>query len=305
MRIAYIVGTKNCGSTLLDTLIGQAEGVRSLGEIGGLFRYVAGVTCDCGEKPVGCSVCASFMNELDRGGQLEDMQRLFSQVKKERRIFWTFAATNGRRKYAEIADRMFSSIAESTNSTVLVDSTKNIGRAAALAHHSQNDVKFLHLIRDGRGFLVSRKGRSPIEGLRFSAAAAQLEWLLKNLAIWLLLRPKLPEENFLLCRYEDLMIDPQRELERIGIFLDINLEGVADRASHGGVVREHVYEPQRAQDYKLVKFKPSKLGTQKLTAFPNFVYWVAGGFVSKLWRYDYGQSYLGGQVEAGSETKPQ
>jgi len=291
LRVAYIVGTKNCGSTLLDTLIGQAEGTRSLGEVGGFFRYVGEVDCDCGQRAASCGVCRSVTGGLS-SEHLLAMQRLFPLVRKERRIYWTVLPTRNRQRYAELSDRVFALIADSTNNHMMVDSSKNIGRAAALAHDSQLEVKIVHLIRDGRGFLVSRRGRSPIEGLRYSAAWAQYEWIIKNLAIWLLLRPRLKKDTYFLCRYEDLVADLKLELARIGEFLEIDLNGVAQRVSGSGVPREHVYEPARDQNYKLVRLNSSKLKSQKLSGPANLLYWAGGGFISKLWRYDFSQSYI-------------
>lgn len=291
MRIAYIVGTKNCGSTLLDTLIGQADGVRSLGEIGGLYRYQLSAPCDCGEVALGCNTCAALATALGREG-LEEICCLFPRVSKERRILWTLLPTKSRKRYSVLSDQLFDSVAAHTGAELLVDSTKNIGRAAALAQDSRHDVMVIHLIRDGRGFLTSRRHRSPLEGLRYSAIAAQAEWLLKNLAIWLLLRPRLKNGRYLLCRYEDLVLDPAAQLRSIASFLNISLEDVAERACTEGVARQHVYEPARAQNYALVRFNPSKLLTQRLSGAGNLLYWIAGGFVSRIWKYDYGQSYI-------------
>lgn len=292
LRVAYIVGAKHCGSTMLDALIGQAKGARSLGEVGGFPRFAQGGRCDCGLAAAASDVCRAVVTGLDHSNDLTRLEGLFRLAGKERRIHWTLIGTRVRQQYARVSDRLFSLVAETTDSWLLVDSSKNISRAAALALDSEHDVRIIHLIRDGRGFLASCRRRAELDGRSYRPAPALVGWLAKNLAITILLCPRLPKDRYLLCRYEDLLADPKTGLGRIGGFLGIDLEEVSAHALTEGVRRAHLFEPPRRVRYGLVRLDPGRLASQRWPGVRNLAYWWSGGFVSALWRYDRAQSYL-------------
>ena len=292
IRLGYIVGAKNCGSTMLEALIGQAPGVRTLGELGGFARYTCGGSCECGAGAGSCVPCRAIIEALQAENELGLLQNIYQRPLGERGLHWTLVPTRGRRSYAALSDRMLASVSAATGCHVLVDSSKNIGRAAALAFDGTNDTKVIHLVRDGRGFLASRKKRAEKDGSAYRPAAALAEWAGKNLAISLLLRPRLGAGRYLLCRYEELLSDPRAELNRIGSFLGVDLSGVAERALTTGVSRQHLYEPPRRYSYGTVTLDPSRLESQRWPASRNRLYWILGGCVSAIWRYDRTQSYL-------------
>ncbi|MGH8903681.1 MAG: sulfotransferase [Egibacteraceae bacterium] len=291
LRVAYITGAKHCGSTMLDALIGQAEGAHSLGEFGGFARFAQGGPCDCGLAAASSEVCRAVVAGLEQSG-MTGLPDLYDLPRKERRIHWTLIGTPARRRYARVSDQMFSLVAEATSSRLLVDSSKNVSRAAALALGSEHDVRVLHLVRDGRGFLASCRRRAALDGGCYRPVPAFVSWLAKNLAITVLLRPRLAAGQYLLCRYEDLLTDPERTLRRVGGFLGVDLEGVSAHALTEGVRRAHLFEPPRRVDYRLVRLDPGRLASQRWPQSRNLAYWCCGGFASALWHYDRAQSYF-------------
>src|SRR3712207_7011083 len=46
----------------------------------------------------------------------------------------------------------------------LIDSSKNVARAAALIHDSRHEVRVIHLVRDGSGYVESRRRRAQTGG---------------------------------------------------------------------------------------------------------------------------------------------
>ena len=163
---------------------------------------------------------------------------------EERRFFWALWRTPGRRAYARDADSIFDPVAATTGSRVLIDSSKNISRAAALAGDSRHDIRVLHLIRDGRGVLRSRRKRAEVDGRPYREKAALAEWLGKNLMISWLLARRLPADRFLLARYEDLLTDPAAELKRSVRSVGPRCQ-VVEAAMTTGVERLHLFEPIR------------------------------------------------------------
>lgn len=294
-RIIYLAGAQHCGSTMLDAILGNAPGARSLGEVGGFHRYRDATECDCGEPPASCSPCAAATSALTSRGELAALHRLSPLPLKERRAQWTLVGSRGRAAYARVAVTVFAAVARATDSTVLVDSSKNASRAAALVHDSGLDVRVIHIVRDGRGYLRSKQRRA--DGRRLPPAPIALApWMIKNLLIGVLLRARLPSDRYLLCRYEDLARDPDVELRRIGAFTGLDTSQLAGAAIGDGLPRRHLFEPRRRVDYKRVRLDPSRLSGQRESEARNLGYWLSGGFVSALWGYDRRQRYLDGSA---------
>lgn len=309
LRVVYIVGSQNCGSTLLDAILGNAPSVRSLGEAVGFYRYEAERPCDCRLPKESCRPCQSVMTALTRTGDLESYRHLSKLPLRERRLSWLLFATRTRAQYAGLADRLFAAIAKESGCPILVDSSKNVSRAAPLVHDSVADVYVIHLVRDGRGHLQSRKFRAEAERrtpppdrapVRYRAPLVVATWLAKNLLISILLRRSLPEDHFLTCRYEDLVIDPAGELRRIGEFIGADTTGLAEAWVGRGVPRHHLFEPLRRADYRTVRLDRERLSSKRTPLVGNLGYWIGGGFLSRRWGYDHRQSYLDrlGEVSA-------
>ncbi len=293
LRIVYIAGAQHCGSTMLDAILSSAPGAQGLGEMGGFHRYRDAGECDCRRPAATCGPCASVVTDLAGTGALDELHRLGPVPLKERRAYWTLAGGRRRAGYARLADAMFSSVAAATGAAVLVDSSKNVGRAAALVHESAHDVRVVHLVRDGRAYLRSKRGRAAADHRRFLAPVSLGVWAAKNLAIGTLLRRRAGSGRYLLCRYEDLMAAPEQELARIGGFAGLDTAGLAAAATGVGVARHHLYEPRRRLDYRRVRLDPARLRTPRLNWTHNLAYWLGGGFVSRRWGYDRTQSHLG------------
>lgn len=291
VRVVYIAGAKNCGSTMLDAILGNAADARSLGEVGGFHRFRPDAPCACRRGP--CHECLGVRCALQEAGVAGEFAKLSKRPLKERAAHWIVLGTRARRRYAQVADVAFASAAGTTGKHVLIDSSKNASRAAALAADSRYDVRVVHVVRDGRGYLRSRRRRAALDGKRHIAAIALVAWLTKNLLIGSMLGPRLGHGRYLLCRYEDLVGDPSATLERICAFAGLDQTGlVAAATADAGVARAHLYEPVRQIDYRQVRLDPGRLESQRETRARNLAFWIFGGFISARWGYDYQQSYL-------------
>lgn len=292
LRIVYVVGAKNSGSTLLDAILGNAPGAQSLGEVGGFHRFAIAEACECRRPPAGCRLCGAVVASLEAHQELDAFHRLAPLPLRERRLHWTVLRSRAATRYAHLADLVFAAVAEETGSRVLIDSSKNVARAAALVHHSRNEVLVVHLVRDGRGYLASRRRRATADGRRHAAPLALGAWMVKNLLVSVLLKPQLAPGRYLLCRYEDLVGDPARELRRLGTFAGLDTSALAEAATGEGLARGHLFEPRRRADYRWVRLDRQRLGSQRASAARSAAYWACGGFVSRWWGYDRRQSYL-------------
>ncbi len=285
LRILYIAGAQHCGSTLLDAVLGNAPESFSLGEVGGFQRYERGQECDCRRPAASCAPCQAVLTGLASVPGLARFHRVTPGPLRERRIHWSFMGTRARAAYARVADDLFDAAAAHTGSTVLVDSSKNIGRAAALVHDSRHDVRVVHLVRDGRGYVRSRRLRAARIRLQHKLPLAIVPWLAKNLTLWAVVRRRAPAGRYLLCRYEVLVANPEDELARIGRFADMDTSGLAEAATGEGLPRGQLYEPRRRVDYRVVRLDPGRLSSPPLPGAQNSIFWACGGFLSSRWGY--------------------
>jgi len=291
-RIVYIVGARNCGSTLLDAVLGNARTAQSLGEAGGFQRYEPGVPCSCAEPSEACRLCRAALATVTDAVSVEEFRSVSSLPLRERRFWWLRVGTRSRRRYAQLADLVFDGCVGATGKKMLIDSSKNASRAAALAFDSRYEVFIVHLVRDGRGHLSSRRRRASIDGTRFNPVSTVVMWLAKNLLIAKGLAPRVPAGHYLVTRYEDLVSDPVGELERIGDFAGFDTRGLAAAATSTGLPRGQLFEPVRRTDYTSVRLDPKRLSSQRMSKRANAVFWMLGGFLSARWGYDKRQSYL-------------
>jgi len=306
LRVVYLVGAQNCGSTLLEAILGNAPGAYGLGEAGGFHRFetatATATACDCGQAPATCDPCRSAVSALAASGDLSAFGAISRQPLKERRAHWTVVGTRGRAEYARLADALLAGVATATGSHTLVDSSKNVGRAAALVHDSRHDVRVVHLVRDGRGYQRSRRRRAEADGRRYRPGVAMATWTAKNALISSLLRPGISPDRFLLCRFEDLVADPEATLVRIGEFTGLDTSGLARMATGEGLVRRHLFEPPRRLDYRRVRLDAGRLGSERLSPADNARWWARGGFVSAWWGYDRAQSHLDAERVHGASS---
>lgn len=291
LRVVYIAGAQHCGSTLLDAILGHAPGAASLGEVGGFHRFAAGPDCDCGQAPAGCDPCRAVVGELaGTPGGLGAFTTVSAQPLKERRAWWALGGAGGRRRYGDVSATLLAAAARALDAVVVVDSSKNVGRAAALAAHPDLDVRVIHLVRDGRAYLGSKRRRARAEGRRHLAPLAHGAWLAKNLLVSSVLAPRLGSEGYLLVRYEDLVGDLAGELARIGAFTGLDVAGLDSAVGRPpGLSRGHLYEPRRRMDYSQVVVDPARGQGRRCSGAGNLAFWLGGGFLSRRWGYNRAQ----------------
>ena len=256
-RVVYIIGAPNCGSTMLDAILGNAPGASSLGEAAGFHRFRQEEACACGERPAACGPCRAVVQAWSATPGLDRAAAVFELPTRGRCLHWLLFPTAARREYARLADAQIEAVARTTGATVVVDSSKNLGRAAALLLDGSHDVRVVHLVRGVGGHLRSRR-RRPDARRRGRALPVVTRWAAKNLAIALPLGARAGRSRFLRCRYEALVADPARVLEQIGTFTGLDTSGLAEAATGRGVPRTHLFERPRRFDYRLVTIDPGR-----------------------------------------------
>lgn len=176
-RIVYIGGYGRSGTTMLDRALALVPGTIGLGECAHLLRAFAGgavASCSCGEPVARCPLWGEVWNAavpvVERNGGAEALVRSFAAVEGPAR-FARDPPAETLRTYRAVWEAIFAALDTLTpGGAVLIDSSKSsrltAARPVALADDLGLDVRFVHLVRDGRGVLwsVRRGGNRALEG---------------------------------------------------------------------------------------------------------------------------------------------
>ena len=243
--VVYIGGFGRSGSTLLERLLGQLQGVTALGEV--VHLWARGVRddelCGCGEH---FSVCP-FWTEVGRraGGwspaQAERMVVLQQRVDRLRHVPRLALGSPGRsgrdlRDYLHGWERLYAAAAEVSGARVLVDSSKHGSTALALSHSDGIDLRLVQIVRDPRGVahswakeVVRPESEDGRLMPRYSPARSSALWLGHNLTVAAVGHHA---DAYARIRYEDLIERPADVVAdlwtRLGLPGDRRLQ-VADR----------------------------------------------------------------------------
>ena len=160
--VLYVGGMGRSGSTILERLIGQIDGVCNLGEV--VFLADRGVrenqTCGCGQLFAECPFWTQ-VGDLAFGGwdsvdvdRIDHLSRTVDDVKYTPRMLLP-RSTRGfdrrRAEYTSFFRRVYAAAAAVSGAAFIVDSSKQTSLVYALSHEEGIGLRLLHLVRDPRG----------------------------------------------------------------------------------------------------------------------------------------------------------
>lgn len=316
--IVYIMGRGHSGSTVLDLMLGNHEGIQSAAEITSGFQMRPSL-CACQEDIDECEYWGRIRRKLQEkrpdcslveyGEMLNYMDRFYRipQIK----LGWPLPARI-KRHFRSMSYDLFSLIAEESGRSYVMDSSKELGRAYYLKKSFSGQVKIIHLVRDGRAVMWSRLWRMR-EGLDLFFMRRKyhpkriwpimilevVSWAFVNLLAVIV---SLGDPNVLLVRYEDLVGDSTRELTRIGEFLGLDLLPLAKRVENGDEFKiQHAIGGNYMSHNESRRFvlKPDYVWCEKLPRVYKWMFLVLG-FPINLWLGYLGRTPSGRAAPAPS-----
>jgi SAM-dependent methyltransferase len=241
IRVIFVAGYARSGSTLLERLLGQVEGIESFGELRHIWyrSFQDNQLCSCGAPFHQCPFWNDVVDRAFGGfggvdpvavGRVKRSVDAFVQIP---RILWGGRTPRFDRRMAAYRShlwRLYAALHEVSGATFLVDATKDPQHALVLSGIEGVDVRMVHLVRDSRAVAFSwRRMRQRPEihwetrdMPRYPALRTAIAWSLTNLAAEAAGR-LMP---YLRLRYEDLAADPRRELSRILRALEVPDDGL-------------------------------------------------------------------------------
>jgi len=245
-RVLYVVGSARSGSTILDTLLGSPSGVASVGELTNLvqFGWMNRELCACGEAGDKCAFWVGVREAWHaRVPGLNEAEYVKRARSWERILGWLTRVNSlrpGLARYQRETAALYQSIAELAQVEMVVDSSKIPGRALALAGAPDLDMRYLHLVRDGRGVAWSlRKAfeknleagvQHDIKPLPLASIARR--WALVNSLAERVVR-QANSQHAVRARYEDLMQDPLTFFAAVSAMSEFDYSNVAQQVVDG------------------------------------------------------------------------
>jgi len=291
IKVIYIMGYGRSGSTVLSTILGSHPDVASLGELVLLYhRWSEGDTCACSRTYDRCPFWSRVREAHARAVAPERVDELTSyslRVEKLSSMPLLILSLLPRKTlsgYRKHMHALFLSLSDISRKRILVDSSKSVpkilGRVLGMKKICGFDMGIIHLVRDGRGVMYSRlKCRNEMEEThgKLGPYRACLNWLTTNFLSKLLgiayFRGKVLRVN-----YEDFVMEPARELRRIGSFFDIDFDGTINDLEQGrDFMVGHVTGGNRVRKMGAIKLKKDfewheKLPLQHRVIFNTFVW---------------------------------
>ena len=228
VKVLYIAAGWRSGSTLIDNVLGQIDGFFSVGELFYVWEdnLIHNRLCGCRKAFAECGVWRGIINEayggLDRV-DAHEMVRLRNGGARTRHVPLVLLPAHeyllklrlGR--YLENLEKLYRAVASSTQSRVVVDSSKLPFYGYLLGTLPSVDLYVVHLVRDPRAVAFSHlrkkfqpdiKKFMPVKNPIISSVA----WNIVNLIVEVFWKSS---NKYTRLRYEDFVEDPRGSLEHI------------------------------------------------------------------------------------------
>lgn len=239
-KVAFIMAASHSGSTLLAMLLGSHPQATTIGDTAGTaHRKNINYLCSCGRQANACSFWLEVKERMSRQGFDLDITDFGTRFEYPKNRFIDRAlhaehrgpfleiirdgvlsmSSGWRRRFSKIAERnlaLIETATEITGSQILIDSSKLPHRLKFLLRIPELEVKVIHLLRDGRGV-----AHTYINDNGWSVEKAATEWQRGIIAAERLL-DKLDPDMWKQVRYEDVCSDPQAEIEKLSVFLELD-----------------------------------------------------------------------------------
>ena len=238
IRVIYIGGIEHNGSTLLGLTLGNHPQIECVGELSQLPRigWAGNHPCACGRDIADCEYWSDIrMAWSDMTG--EDIDVLLSGENNfdrnssfPRLLLEKYIQSPAFVNYCDQTLSLYKAIKKVSGKPVIVDTSKRVSRALALSMMDGVDLRLIHLIRDARGVAYSSANPKRARQRAWWKTAAR--WRTIN-GLFRIARPIIGEDKTLQVRYEDFIDSPDRTLDEIGCFIDVDLTSIAETLSSG------------------------------------------------------------------------
>jgi len=279
------MGAGRSGTTVLATFLGNNKEMLNIGEMHQFFEHLdENKECSCGVQIIECEfwnnkIPNNLIQSSTKNRVLsEKFESHSSIVKHILRLF----SKKEMEQYTEIHQQLLNTIQLDSEKSILLDSSKYIGRAMALNNLKQFDLKVIFVVRDVRGVINSfsknvQTSKKPLSTILYYLIVNSVaEFVAKNL-----LRKKVVK-----IRYEDLINNPLKVFSRLEIFLKLDLTDVKNKIIDKQAFQVgHIVGGNRLKKHKEIYFRKDISWEDKFTLIERVTYYILSFPIMLLNRY--------------------
>jgi hypothetical protein len=243
VRVLFFAGSGRSGTTVINSILGQMDGVFAAGELRYLWQrgMLENRLCGCGVPFAECPVWSAVLGRAFSGlpgidpaavDPGEIAQRLLSRLRMARVPMMLCRRMLGRRAVAWHPDdlligEVYRALSAETGQRIIVDSSKLPPYGLLLSALPGVELYVLHIVRDARATAFS--WRRPKRALDFGDGQlmpqqqpwkSSLLWLVWNGLTAMLWRRA--EGRYLRVRYEDFVRDPKATMSQVAVMVGLD-----------------------------------------------------------------------------------
>lgn len=236
-KIIYIIGSGRSGTTLLDILLGNQEGVFSGGE---LTRYALrhGVPTGFDDKPERTAFWRSFTESFATDLDFDYTESLINDFEYYNLKGWP-ASQQRQAHYRHFWRSFFDRLFEQIDERVVVDSSKYPKRALQLSQTlagSEYELCYIYIKRDPIG-VVKSFAKTDVYIPPKNWLSANVYYFLSNLVCAWTARTLRKRHSVISIKYEQLVSDPQTVLDELGEAVGVDFSHLKQKVHNEEALR--------------------------------------------------------------------
>lgn len=238
VKVIYILGSSRGGTSIVGRFLGLLGGATFGGELRRLWGPAlqpGRQTCGCGKPLAECEIWSKLLADgatylqpsPDQVARLQDrvapIERDWLYARKILRKRRHPSPSSPEGRYLGVLGDLHEAFAAASGASVLVDSSKNASDAALLAFAPHESTYCVHVVRDPRGVVLSRRKRTMADpgGLHpLQALRTTFYWILAHRAAEAVCRRYGPERS-LRVQYEHFADDPAPTLGAVASLVGV------------------------------------------------------------------------------------
>lgn len=287
INLIYLMGAGRSGTTALATFLGGHPDIEAIGEMHQFFDHLAQKkTCSCGKNLTNCRFWSEIIEQLpndyiEKSFEFQNFCQKFDYHTSVPKHILGFNKKQ-QKKYNEIQSVILSLIKQKINSFYLLDSAKYIGRNISLKKNNNLTVKTIYLVRDVRGVINSFKKK--VQSSRGTLSTI-FYYLIVNLTAEVYYR-FLSKKSIIKIKYEDFTVNPEQTLERIGKFLELDMDNVITRIKRDDKFAiGHIIGGNRLKQNESIKLKSDILWKKNQSRLQQIIYYILASPIMLINRY--------------------
>ena len=286
-NIIYIMGAGRSGTTALATFLGNNNEIENIGEMHQFFEYLDGnKECSCGKS---LNECNFWRNKIDFPIQnfSKNIRQLSEKMESHSGIIKHILSSFSKIEYEQyiaLHQLILDSIQSDTKKSIVLDSSKYLGRVLALNKLDNIELKIIYVVRDVRGVINSfskkvQTSKSPLSTIVY--------YMLVNLVAEFISRFIL-RKKVIKIRYEDLINNPNSLFDRLEGFLNLNLKDIKDKiGKQKSFEIGHIIGGNRLKKNKEIYYTKDVSWEKKFNWVERSIYYILAAPIMILNRYKF------------------